>query len=191
MKINKQYNKKKLVIILILLLVLVTGGYLGVAALNKLPPFAAAEKTYKPGEQVTNLERSESEKKAEETLKDNPEQKTANNQTDTPEPPKVSSAGKLNVNVLLTNAGISNGTVTASGFVTNIVEEGGTCTFKFINGSNVVTKTSTTLTNPTSTTCSTVRFPATELMAGGTWKVSLAYSSEKASGSSNEKEITK
>ena len=191
MKINKTQSKKKLLIVGILLCVLIAGSYLGVAALNHLPPFVANEKTHQPGEQTTNLERSDTEKQSEQAIIDNPDLKTQNNQTDTPHQPTSSSSGKATVNVLVTNAGITNGTVSASGFVTNIVEEGGACTFTFTNGSTVISKVSPPLANATSTTCSTVRFPASELPVNGTWKVVLGYESSKAKGKSSEKEFIK
>ncbi|OGL23976.1 hypothetical protein A2791_03695 [Candidatus Saccharibacteria bacterium RIFCSPHIGHO2_01_FULL_46_30] len=193
MQINKNKSKKKIAIVTaIILMVVLAVGYLVVAALNKLPPFASVEKTYAPGEQVTNLERSKTEKDAERAIVDNPDLKTENNQTDTPNTPtQETDSGKTQVNLLVTNARIANGTVSASGFVTNIVESGGACTYTFTNGNATLTKTAQTLTNPSSTTCATVSFPASELTANGTWKVVLGYSSDKASGTSNPKEFTK
>ncbi len=192
MKINKNSSKKKIALIIVPLVILLgVGMYLGVAAVNKLPPFSTVDTTYEPGEQVVNLERSEAEKAREKELIDNPELKTQNEQTDTPSAPTTTDSGKAAVNVLVTNASISNGTVSASGFVTNLVEEGGSCTYVFTSGSSTVTKNSQTLTNPSSTTCATVTFPSSELLVSGTWKVTLSYSSEKAAGKSDPKEFTK
>lgn len=193
MQINKNHNKKKIVTIAgIVLLTVLAGGYLTFAALNKLPPFASVEKNYQPGEQVTNLERSQAEKDAEKALADNPELKMENDQTDTPQAPtQQTESGKLKVNLLVTNARIANGTVSASGFVTDLVESGGTCTYTFTNGNATVIKTAQTLTNPTSTTCATVSFPAAELTMDGTWKVVLSYLSDKATGKSEAKEFMK
>lgn len=136
------------------------------------------------------MDRSETEKKASEDLKNNPETKLDNKQTDNPNTPVVDdTTGKQRVNVLLTNTGTFNNKVSASGMVTNAVEEGGTCTFVFTNGSTEVVKNSTTLTNPSSTSCTTVSFPSSEL-SPGVWKVKIDYSSSASMGESNTKELT-
>ena len=74
---------------------------------------------------------------------------------------------------------------------TDMAEPGGVCTFTFSNGTTVITKTSTTLVNPTSTTCETVAFSASELTESGTWKVEIKYSSSSSEGTSGSKEFTK
>ena len=188
LKTKKNYkNKAPLIIIAAVVLALIVGG--AVFAFYKVN---TPLDTIQPGEQGVNLERSDSEKAAEEALKDNPEEKLENEQTDTPvAPDETTSSGKQAVNVVLTNAGIYNGTVSVGGMVTNVVEETGVCSYVFTNQGSVVTKTSTTLVNPTSTTCTTVNFPSSELPTNGTWTVKLNYSSAKSEGSSNTKEISK
>lgn len=191
MKINKQ-RKLALGSIVILAIIVLAGGYAGAAYIMHWPPFARPSKTYAPGQQVTNLERSDTEKATTQALQDDPKQKLQNTQTDTPPAPtQTSTSGKQIVNVVLTSVGISNGVINASGMVSNLVEEGGTCTYIFTNNGQTVSKTSTTSTNPTSTTCSRITFSADELPAKGTWNVKLSYSSAKAEGTSSEKEITK
>lgn len=189
--ITKKHSKKPFIIAAIAVL-LVVGGVAVYARLANLGPFAEKSELASPGEQKISLERSETEKQATKALQDDPSLKTENNQTDTPSTPSgTTDSGKTAVNVLLTNAGNTNGTVSASGFVTNIVEDGGTCTYTFTNGSAKLTKTASTLQNPTSTTCETVRFPASELSASGKWTVVLKYESNAASGTSNEQVFTK
>lgn len=191
MKINKN-RKINLGIVIAIAAVVLCAGYVGAAYIWHLPPFAPTTKTYTPGEQVTNLERSDTEKATTSGLESNPAQKLQNGQTDTPSAPtQTTTSGKQVVNVSLTSVGISNGVINASGMVTNIVEEGGSCTYAFTSGSQVVTKVVTTSTNPTSTTCTRITFSANELPTDGAWKVKLSYSSSKAEGVSEEKEITK
>ena len=191
MKLNKNHKISK-VIALAIAIVLLGVGYIAAAYVWHLPPFAAVTKTYAPGDQVTNLERSDTEKDASKALADSPQQKLQNNQTDVPSAPtETTTSGKQVVNVSLTSVGISNGVINASGMVTNLVEEGGSCTYIFTNGSQTVKKISATSTNPTSTTCMRVTFSADELPASGVWKVKLGYASDKAEGISGEKEITK
>jgi hypothetical protein len=191
MKINK--SRKINLAILATIAVIVLGiGYAGAAYFWHLPPFKVASKSYAPGEQVTNLQRSDIEKEATKNLENNPDQKLQNEQTDTPQAPsQTTTNGKQAVNVSLTSVGISNGVINASGMVTNLVEEGGVCTYTFTNANQKVAKISTTSTNPTSTTCTRITFSADELPASGTWTVQLSYSSAKAEGVSPNKEITK
>lgn len=133
----------------------------------------------------TSLERSEQELKETKDIQDDP--KTTKQQTGSdsvPEPEMDSSTGSRNVNVVLTSTGTENGTVDASGFVSNLVEQGGSCFYSFTQSQKTITKTADTFVNPTSTTCSTVRFDEKEL-GPGEWKVSITYSSATATGTSN------
>lgn len=189
-KMKKSRKTKLFITVAIILAIL--GVYALVAYIKHYPPFAAASKVYAPGEQTTNLQRSDTEKAATNTLQGDQSQKVQNNQSDTPQvPTATTTSGKTAVNVTLTTAGIYNGTVSAGGMVTNIVEEGGQCSYTFTNGFTVITKTSSTLVNPTSTTCKTVSFPSSELSQSGIWQVKLGYSSTAAEGVSTIKEITK
>jgi hypothetical protein len=191
MKINKK-RKINLVILIAIALVVMCAGYAGAAYFLHLPPFVQQRTSYQPGEQVTNLKQSDTEKAAQKSLQENPEQKLQNSQTDAPSAPtQTTASGKQSVNVSLTSVGISNGVINASGMVTNIVEDGGVCTYVFTNGVQSVSKTSVTSTNPTSTTCTRITFSADELPLAGTWTVKINYSSPQAEGVSNEKEITK
>ncbi|MGB4762510.1 MAG: hypothetical protein WBP12_04115 [Candidatus Saccharimonas sp.] len=190
-KSKPQGRKKNLPLILGLALASLMIVYALVAFSFRLPPFTASEKesSVSPAGQYVNMDRTKAEKDASKALEENPEQKVQNNQTDTPTEPSTSSNGKQSVNVLLTNSGVFNGTVSASGVVTNIVENAGSCKYVFTNGSTVVTKEVQTLTNPTSTTCETVSFPVSELKKDGTWTVQLKYSSASSEGASNTKEF--
>lgn len=136
-----------------------------------------------------SVEQTPQDKQLEQKLNDNPAQKQQTTQTDHPGAPTVDKTTNLQqVNVILTNTSEANGSVSASGFVSNAVESTGTCTYVFTNGQKSVEKTSTTLTNSTSTTCKTVQFAASEL-GRGTWKVQLKYTSPTSTGSSNTLEV--
>lgn len=132
-----------------------------------------------------STERTPQDKQLEQNLNNHPDQKQQTTQTDHPTAPSVDKSTNLQqVNVILTNTGEANGSISASGFVSNAVESTGVCTYVFTSGSKNVEKTSTTLTNSTSTTCKSVQFSASELNSG-TWKVQLKYSSPTSTGSSN------
>lgn len=140
--------------------------------------------------QGISVEQTPQDKKLAEELNSDPSKKQQATQTDTPPAPTVDKSTNLQqVNVILTNTGESNGMVSASGFVSNVVESSGTCTYVFTNGQKSIEKTSTTLPNSTSTTCKTVQFNASELSAG-TWKVQLKYASPTSAGTSNTLEVT-
>lgn len=192
MKINRTQSSKLAKILIISGVILVCiGAYMFIAWQKNLIPFSLFPKTYGPGEQVINMNKTATEKKATEDLKSNPETKLENPQTDTPETPTVDPVqNKQEANVLITNVGIFNNKVSASGFVTNLVEEGGACTYMFTNGSQSIAKESQTLVNPTSTTCKTVSFSADEL-SSGVWRVYIKYVSAGAEGVSNAKEFNK
>jgi hypothetical protein len=193
MKINRKPNKKKVIALVIVMFLVAGGVYAFVASRAGIFPFERpASDSAEIGEQKVSLERSDAEEADINAIADNPSLKNENDQTDTPKPPVESTENdKLKVNVLLTNVRVANGTISASGFVTNLVEADGTCSYIFTKGPLEVAKTARTLTNPTSTTCETVRFSTDELTADGTWSVSVAYNSSAASGESEKKEFTK
>ena len=139
----------------------------------------------------TSLERSNIEKNETERIQSDTADAKQSSGSDVPEAPISNpDTGLLKANVVLTNTGTdNNGTADASGFVSNLSEEGGVCTFTFAKGDRTVTKTSTTMVNPTSTTCKTVGFAETELSAGD-WQVTLRYVSTRASGTSNSMVLT-
>ena len=169
---KKQSNSKKRTRVLVVLavIILLVLGYGLYAWKAKLPPFKDA---YDPSGTAVNMDRTDTEKAQSQKLQDDPKTKTQNDQTDTPAAPSTDqSTGKQQANVLLSRAGITNGTV-------------------FTNGSSTVTKVSQTMTNPSSTSCAVVSFPSSELTASGTWQVYIQYDSSASSGKSNVKEFTK
>lgn len=69
--------------------------------------------------------------------------------------------------------------VSASGYVSGVVEDDGTCVFTFSNGLEEVVAESTGITDARSTSCGTVQVPA-ESFVRGSWTVTLSYMSEIA-----------
>lgn len=70
------------------------------------------------------------------------------------------------------------------GFVPGIVENGGTCTAIFTNGTQTVTKTSSSIANAQNTTCTPLDYSGSSIGPG--WKVILHYDSTTSSGASDE-----
>lgn len=163
------------------LLLLAALGYALYAYLNK--------DTIKRDADGVSVERTQQDIKLEDELKNDASRKQQATQTDKPSQPAVDEETNLQkANVVLTNTGYMDDLVSASGFVSNIVEQTGSCKYIFTNGERVVEKTSSTLVNSSSTTCKTVEFPRSELGAGS-WKVHIIYSSSASYGKSNELEV--
>jgi hypothetical protein len=189
--INRSVGKKRFIAPAVALLALL-GFYLVIAWNKHLVPFANTDSSYEPGEQIVNMKKTETEKKATETIEKDPGKKLENSQTDKPAAPETNgTSGKQIANVLVTNAGIFNGQVSASGLVTNIAESGGACDFIFTNADLVITKTSGTMQGPSSTSCKTVSFSSDELSRAGTWSVYIHYVSPVSEGKSSPKEFQK
>lgn len=72
-------------------------------------------------------------------------------------------------------------------FVPGTVESDGSCTITFTNGSNVLTKTVFVTPDASSTQCSKLKFPRSELGSSGSVSVTVSYSSTKSAGSSQPK----
>ena len=188
-KINRSNRIKRFIAPLVIILALL-GFYLIVAWNKQLIPFSNLNPSYEPGEQIVNMKKSEAEKKATEVIEADPSKKLENSQNDTPTTPDTDAAsGRQATNVLVTNAGVFNGMVSASGFATNVSESEGTCEFVFSRSGDSITKTSTTMQNPTSTSCKTVSFPVSELATTGTWSVYIRYVSSISEGKSSPTEF--
>lgn len=192
MKTNIRKQGKAVKIITILVAIIIVLGCYGLLAwFNNWFPFVMHNGTHDPGTQFVAMDKTDTEKQAADNLKKNPQDKLKNTQADTPDIPSVDpGTGMLQADLLITNAGIFNDTVSVSGFVTNIVESDGSCTYTFTQGSKKVQKVVATLPNATSTTCITTSFPASELQTG-TWSVVLSYKSTQSLGVSAAKEFNK
>ncbi len=180
MRITPKKNTRAYVIVAAVVVLLAVGGVFAYKQYSDSNNTVARDKS------GTSLERSQEELDETKRIQDNPEDSKQQTGSDAVAEPAVdSSTGKRSVNVVLTSTGAENGEVDASGFVSNIVEEGGTCRFTFAQNEKTISKTTTTAVNPTSTTCLTVRFDENEL-GPGEWKVIIQYSSSSAAGTSNE-----
>jgi hypothetical protein len=71
--------------------------------------------------------------------------------------------------------------VVAAGYVTPVIEDGGTCTLSLTKAGATVTATSTGTADASTTACGNLRVSRSRLSAG-TWRAVLRYSSPAASG---------
>lgn len=103
--------------------------------------------------------------------------------------PQTTSSGKQKVSPIITSVTVSNGNVDARGFVSGIIEEGGTCTFTFTKGLSSISKTSQGIADASVTRCAPLAFTDSSIKSGSGWSVTLKYNSVKAEGVSVAKTI--
>lgn len=82
-----------------------------------------------------------------------------------------------------------NNVVFASGVITNVVNNTGTCTYTFTNGDQTVTATSEVLPSAKETVCASVDVDASKFTAGE-WTVKLNFKSDYAEGESDATPFT-
>lgn len=87
--------------------------------------------------------------------------------------------GKKQVTVTITNATTDN----VSSYVSGVLEDGGTCTATFTQGSTTVTRTSSGFSNVSYTQCAPI---TPSLPSGGSWSVTIKYSSPTSEGTSQK-----
>ncbi len=68
-------------------------------------------------------------------------------------------------------------------YVSNLFEDGGTCTLTLKNGSHTISRQSTGFQDARKTTCPAFSIPRSEFPVTGAWKITVSYSSAAANGS--------
>lgn len=84
---------------------------------------------------------------------------------------------------------VQNNQVYASGIITNVVNNTGTCTYNFTNGSETITETSEVLPSPKETVCASVNLDRGRF-TNGSWNVILTFKSDYAEGTSDATTFT-
>ena len=79
--------------------------------------------------------------------------------------------------------------VEAAGYVSSVIEDGGSCRYTFSGSATEVTRESKGFKDARTTVCPPVSIPRAEFGAPGTWKVKLTYNSTTVSGTSDEQSI--
>lgn len=93
--------------------------------------------------------------------------------------------GRIKVSPLITSVdSTSDNQVRVYGSVSGIVENNGSCTFIFTKGISTLTKVISAAADATTTRCLPLSLAKSELEKG-TWHVNLTYSSQKATGGSD------
>ncbi|MFO0920846.1 MAG: hypothetical protein U0451_04210 [Candidatus Saccharimonadales bacterium] len=167
---NKNQNPKKIMIIVLVSTLVFVGVTLLYVYIQKKP---SPNNEIKPVNTINYSPPTKEELKETETFK--------NNQPSTEEPTNPSS----HVTPIISYAGQFDSLVELSGFIPSKIEDGGTCTAIFSNDKAVVTKTSSAVKDATTTRCSLISFPTTELTPKGNWNVVLQYKSTSSQGTSS------
>jgi hypothetical protein len=94
-------------------------------------------------------------------------------------------SGLVNANVIITSLTTSG----VRGYVSNVFEDGGTCTLTLTKGTDKITATSTGVADVNKTTCAPISIDQSQLKSGD-WTAVLSYTSAKASGSSAPQKLT-
>ena len=92
-------------------------------------------------------------------------------------------------NVSITNLQSTSQAATASGFVSNVFEDGGNCTLTLTLGNQKITGTSKGIADVNKTTCPEISIPRSSIPQSGQWTAVLSYASSKISGTSDRKTI--
>ncbi len=80
--------------------------------------------------------------------------------------------------------------VEVAGYVPNVLEDGGTCSYVFTKDSLTFTKTSAGFQDVSHTTCTPVDVNRNSFSQTGSWSVVLKYKSSTYSGASNQQNLT-
>lgn len=102
--------------------------------------------------------------------------------------PAPEPAGTLHPELVYAGRPDGAATYELSGLVVDVVEDGGTCTFRLRNGATDVVREAPGTADAASTTCGTVEVPADELVAG-TWLATLTYQGAHGRGTSPAVEV--
>lgn len=183
---QKKISRKKIIIAIIGLVVL-GSSYTAAAYMNKWIPFSDQDKPFTVDDQGrgVNPNKTKTEKDEIKNLEKNPENKSNRPNTDVVPKPKINPETKKQaVYVMMTSTeqSVDKNTITASGFVSNAVEQDGKCTYTFTLSNRVLRKTVGAIPGPNSTSCETVRVSRGELGVAGRWMVSIEYISSSSQG---------
>ncbi len=145
---------------------------------------ATSENSNKQSDDINYSPATEQEKKAADKIKDLQSKEEANNPQEETSESNQNSSSKKTVTPVITNVSAES----VSGYINGVFEEGGKCSAVFVKGSSKRTLTSTGFTNVSYTQCAPIEIPSNYL-SSGTWKVTLKYESNKATGSSAPEQL--
>ncbi|WNM24368.1 hypothetical protein RN607_13445 [Demequina capsici] len=107
-----------------------------------------------------------------------------------PTPTATAGSGRVSAVVALTRYGVTNGELTAAGFVQDVVEEGGYCTITATRGDRSASASGLGTPSAASTDCGEGLSIDTAQLGSGDWKVVLSYRSDGYEGASAPVTVT-
>lgn len=116
------------------------------------------------------------------------EQKDKNVQRDKVNSNTAPPAGSANI--VIVDAGQYDNTIEIRSFISNVYEDGGTCTVTFTKDSLSVSRANTAFKDATTTQCKPINIGRSEFPAAGDWKLVVSYTSPTISGSSTTKTVS-
>jgi hypothetical protein len=105
-------------------------------------------------------------------------------QTVATDPPVQDDDGSVEVLVTMSEWSAADDRALVAGYVSGVVEDGGTCTLTLTSGGARVTAENAAMADAATTSCGALTVPGDRL-APGTWSATLAYESPTSSGSSS------
>lgn len=173
--------KKKKYIIAATICLLLAGGayaYLHLVANKKAPNYRSADGiSYAP---PTKQDRADSEA-TKDVAPSTSNGSAASSQT--------KPTAKKSVSVNITTWYQDSDNINVNGFVSDIVEDGGTCTLRLTRDSNTVSQQRQAIANATNTSCGVTSIPLAKL-APGVWQATLSYASSTSMGTSSPIQVT-
>jgi hypothetical protein len=103
-------------------------------------------------------------------------------------PTQPSDGNKASVKPVIGYVEVSGDQVNANGFISTMIEEGGTCTLTLTKGSETAQTTNTALADAQSTVCGLMQISTSQL-SSGEWTATISYSSDNYEGSSDPQTI--
>lgn len=172
-KAKKQLPQKMLVLAAVAALVLAGGAFAWYRHSHKTTPAPVSQGT--PKIDMSPATPAE--------VKDSDSHKVADPTPTTPS--QTPPATKQSVTPVVVGAGQTGQQVSVRSYVSGVVENGGTCTFTFTNGSASFTKTVTGDADATTTKCPNLTLDTAAFSVKGQWSVKVSYTSTTSQGESS------
>jgi hypothetical protein len=177
MKIKKKFSRNKIILISVIAAIALLGGTVGawyvLSGNQQLGVQPGSSDTSNGAPSAEDVESGQDAKKRES------EQGPKTDPTD--------EDGKKKADVRISYVGIVDGNLEIRAFLNNLIEKG-TCRANVTRGGVVISRSSTSFTDATTSICPPLIIP-TEELSSGTWKVVVSYSSANAQGTSDTAEV--
>ncbi|QAY74583.1 hypothetical protein ET445_15820 [Agromyces protaetiae] len=113
---------------------------------------------------------------------------SSNTAEEKPAPTENEPPGALEAVIVVAGPDVDGEHVSASGYVSGVIEDDGECVFRFIHGESVVEATSRSTADRQTSSCGVVQVE-TSKVTRGTWTVQLNYTSERGAVASEPVEF--